>query len=80
MIASALIAQPQKTGHRNSESPIPRNEMIVPPINAKPTNSNALDIQYMIKQINDLMIWYYHEQVSYGDHVLYVDRNSYCIY
>ena len=44
MIASVPIAHPQKTGQRNSESPIPINEMIVPPINAKPTNSNDLDI------------------------------------
>ena len=46
MIASAPIAHPQKTGQRNSESPIPRNDIMVPPINAKPTNSNALDINY----------------------------------
>ena len=46
MIASAPIAHPQKTGQRNSESPIPRNEIIVPPINAKPTSSNALAINH----------------------------------
>ena len=46
MIAGAPIAQPQKTGQRNSESPMPRNEIIVPPIKAKPTNSNALAINY----------------------------------
>ena len=44
MIASAPIAHPQKTGHRNSESPITTNEMIVPPISAKPISSNALVI------------------------------------
>ena len=44
MIASAPIAHPQNTGHRNSESPIPINEIMVPPIKAKPTNSNALVI------------------------------------
>ena len=46
MIASVPIAHPQKTGQRSSESPMPINEIIVPPINAKPTNSNALDIQH----------------------------------
>ena len=46
MIASAPIAHPQKIGQRNSESPIPRNDIMVPPINAKPTNSNALAINY----------------------------------
>ena len=46
MIASVPIAHPQKTGQRNSESPIPINEMIVPPINANPTNSNDLDINH----------------------------------
>ena len=40
------MTQPQKTGQRNSESPMPKNEMIVPPINAKPTNSNDLDINH----------------------------------
>ncbi len=44
MIASVPIAHPQKTGQRNSESPIPTNETIVPPISPKPSNSNPLDI------------------------------------
>ena len=44
MIARAPIAQPQKTGHLNSESPIPINDTMVPPISANPTNSNAFVI------------------------------------
>ena len=56
IIASAPIAHPQKTGHLNSESPIPRNETIVPPIRPSPTISNAFDNLLKIKQINDLMI------------------------
>ena len=56
IIASAPIAHPQKTGHLNSESPIPRNETIVPPMRASPTISNAFDNLLEIKQINDLMI------------------------
>jgi len=58
MIASTPTAHPQKTGFTPASifGINPRNEIIVPPINAKPTNSNPLDIQSMIKQINDLMI------------------------
>jgi hypothetical protein len=33
----------------------------------------------MIKQINDLMICYYYEQVPHGDPMLYVDRYPNCI-
>ncbi len=46
MIASAPIAHPQKIGQRNSESPIPRNDIMVPPINPKPINSNVLVIKH----------------------------------
>ena len=81
IIASAPIAHPQNTGLR----PPSRfginpgiNETMVPPINANPTNSNILDIK-IIKQINDLMIWYYHEQIPPGDLMLYVNRDPYCI-
>ena len=81
IIASAPIAHPQNTGLR----PPSRfginpgiNETMVPPINANPTNSNILDIK-IIKQINDLMIWYYHEQIPYGDSVLHANRNPYCV-
>ena len=54
--ANAPIAHAQKTGHRSSESPMPRNETIVPPMRANPTNSNAFVNLLKIKQINDLMI------------------------
>ena len=58
MIASVPIAHPQKTGQRNSESPIPTNETIVPPINPKPSNSNPLDIinNKTDKWFNDLVL------------------------
>ena len=54
--ANAPIAHAQKTGHRSSESPMPRNETIVPPMRASPTTSNAFVNLLKIKQINDLMI------------------------
>ena len=81
IIASAPNAHPQKTGF----SPPSRfginpgiKETIVPPIKPNPTKSNILDIN-RIKQINDLMIWYFYEQISDGNILLHVDRNSYCI-
>ena len=54
--ANAPIAHDQKTGQRSSESPMPRNETIVPPMRASPTTSNAFVNLLKIKQINDLMI------------------------
>ena len=46
MIASVPIAHPQKTGLAPASTfgINPINETIVPPINAKPTNSNPLPI------------------------------------
>ena len=81
IIASAPNAHPQKTGL----SPPSRfginpgiKETTVPPIKPNPTKSNILDIN-RIKQINDLMIWYFYEQISDGNILLHVDRNSNCI-
>ena len=54
--ANAPIAHAQKTGIRNSESPIPINETTVPPMKASPITSNAFVNLLKIKQINDLMI------------------------
>jgi len=54
--ANAPIAHAQKTGIRSSESPIPINETIVPPMRASPITSNAFVNLLKIKQINDLMI------------------------
>ena len=75
IIANAPIAHPQKTGHRSSESPMPRNETIVPPMRASPTISSAFVNLLKIKQINDLMI-----QIEYGQ--VPINRVSYddCFY
>jgi len=82
IIASAPSAHPQKTGLRPPSrfgiSPGIK-ETIVPPINTNPTISNAFINPLSIKQINDLMILYYYEQIPHGNHVLYANRYTNCI-
>ena len=85
--ANAPIAHAQKTGHRSSESPMPRNETIVPPMRASPTISNAFDNLLKIKQINDLIIYIQYGQVPiscvshddcfYGNCILFTTRWKY---